>query len=901
MSFDAFLSYSRAADGKLAPALQSALHRFNKPWYKLRAVRIFRDQTTLAVTPELWPSIAKALDISHYLFLMASPGAAASQWVEREVLHWLQDPSRVSRLLLVLTEGEIAWRGDDFDWDRTTALPEALRGVFASEPGYVDLRWARTSEDLSLRNPRFADSVAGLAAPLHGLEKDQIIGEDVRQHWKTRLVAGTAAVAIVIAAALAGWQAHVARREAREALRQRTNAIARQLAARAELLWQQQGAQIEPSLLLAAESVRRSPGPEASRILLRGIELFPREARSWRLSASAADVSPKGDRVAVAVQEQKRIALFQVDTGKELSGIWAGLYPSLLRFSPDGSLLAAMGMDLSRIPPAYRVEAWDLASGRRILDRVYADTPEPGFTAGGRHLVVRWTRMIARDEFLPGFEVIDLQSGRALDPKDPGAIRLASEFPGLDEESRQAHALAAAFPALSQEISRERPPRLALSQNRELLALAGEQGVSVWDAARGEVLWRDTGSRAFWLHFSPSGRLVIESGSVNIRVREARSGLEVARLQPHGSGRFALSADEKWLVTWDFREGVRLWELSHRDGIWTLDPSIRGGSLLSLDGDTLLSGRSEEIRLWQVATGRELQRFAGTDAWDQSAVSADGTLVARAQPFRVRVWNARTRRELPSQEAGIISALGFGGSRLAIASGKPMTLAEPIVEVFDARRGSLVRRFRCEQRVRSLALSPTGRKLAVVSVKGRGWVRDVETGSLVVPLLAFQHPAAPVAFSPDETRLAVADGRGSVALLDLATGRTLQSLAHPAAVQDLSFSRDGKLLVTLGARTDGGSPDWESRRPGQTLAVWDLDQGRDLARIEADRFLRGVRFHRGHARLVTVGIDGTVSIFPWDPQTLRLEICKRLRRILSTLEWREGSGIPEEPPPTCPP
>jgi hypothetical protein len=43
MQYAAFLSYSHTADGKLAPALQSALYQFAKPWYRLRAVRVFRD------------------------------------------------------------------------------------------------------------------------------------------------------------------------------------------------------------------------------------------------------------------------------------------------------------------------------------------------------------------------------------------------------------------------------------------------------------------------------------------------------------------------------------------------------------------------------------------------------------------------------------------------------------------------------------------------------------------------------------------------------------------------------------------------------------------------------------------------------------------------------------------
>src|SRR5262245_5926485 len=39
--YKAFMSYSHAADGRLAPTLQSALHRFAKPWYRLRALSIF--------------------------------------------------------------------------------------------------------------------------------------------------------------------------------------------------------------------------------------------------------------------------------------------------------------------------------------------------------------------------------------------------------------------------------------------------------------------------------------------------------------------------------------------------------------------------------------------------------------------------------------------------------------------------------------------------------------------------------------------------------------------------------------------------------------------------------------------------------------------------------------------
>ena len=78
MPYKAFISYSHAVDGKLAPSLQSALHRFAKPWYRLRALHVFRDRTSLSVNPALWPAIEKAMDDSDYFLLLSSPEASSA-------------------------------------------------------------------------------------------------------------------------------------------------------------------------------------------------------------------------------------------------------------------------------------------------------------------------------------------------------------------------------------------------------------------------------------------------------------------------------------------------------------------------------------------------------------------------------------------------------------------------------------------------------------------------------------------------------------------------------------------------------------------------------------------------------------------------------------------------------
>src|SRR4029453_8694420 len=88
-AYDAFVSYSQAKDKPIAAALQSVIQKLGKPWYQRRALRLFRDDTSLSATPSLWTSIEQALGNSRYLILLASPQAAASPWVNKEVAYWL--------------------------------------------------------------------------------------------------------------------------------------------------------------------------------------------------------------------------------------------------------------------------------------------------------------------------------------------------------------------------------------------------------------------------------------------------------------------------------------------------------------------------------------------------------------------------------------------------------------------------------------------------------------------------------------------------------------------------------------------------------------------------------------------------------------------------------------------
>src|SRR5689334_17890722 len=79
---------------------------------------------------------------SEFFVFLASPEAAASVWCGREAERW-RATKPTEKLLIGLTDGDLVWNdaANDFDWTRTNALPDVLRGAFAEEPRYIDLRW----------------------------------------------------------------------------------------------------------------------------------------------------------------------------------------------------------------------------------------------------------------------------------------------------------------------------------------------------------------------------------------------------------------------------------------------------------------------------------------------------------------------------------------------------------------------------------------------------------------------------------------------------------------------------------------------------------------------------------------------------------------------------------------
>jgi WD40 repeat protein len=383
MAFDAFISYSHAADGRLAPSLQRAIQLLAKPWYRPRALRVFRDESALSANPHLWSSIETALDESEWFVLLASPDAAASEWVTRELDHWLANKS-ADQILVVLTDGTLEWDAQAHALTGT-AVPDALRHVFADEPRHVDLRWAATETDLDMHHARFRDVVAQLAAPIHGIARDELDSEDVRQHRRARRFArgGVSVLALLVVISLVATTfAFVQRRRAND----RANAAtAQQLAALAT-----NRVVTDPALamLLAADGLRRdeSPGTRAAllSVLTRSPQLVGFMPGTDENTARSA-ISPDGKLVAAgatdgSVRFWHSDRPFAVSTRVPPPATLGGQEVVDVIFDPAGKRLYTLHNDL-------RVQAWDTDAESAIgppMDLVAEGQPRlnPGAVRG---------------------------------------------------------------------------------------------------------------------------------------------------------------------------------------------------------------------------------------------------------------------------------------------------------------------------------------------------------------------------------------------------------------------------------------------------------------------------------------------------------------------------------------
>ncbi len=961
--YDAFLSYSHAADGRLAPALQSALERLARPWYRLRALRVFRDETGLAVDPHLWGSIARAMDDSDWFVVLCSPEAAASEWVDREIHHWLERGA-ADRMLLVLTDGEIEWDAAraDFDPIRSTALPPVLFGRFTDEPRYLDLRWARREDQLDPRHGRFRTAVAQLAAPMHGVARDELESEDLRQHRRTlRLARGATSVLVlllVLALTLgvvalqqragARREAKTARKQAAIALREATTSESRQLAA--EALTALRDGRSDVAQLLAVEAYRTQANFATRTSLLQTVWDQPALAQQLHGLADGPGqvaLSSDGTLVAAVGQLTSDVKVWDRRTGQLLAHQPKGL-AGFLAFAERGRLLFSARYGDAR-PGA--VAVYETSSGR----------PLPILHADGVWAVSSESSTFARvDDASGAISVIDVRSGEthhlvtgAATPGSPGIavsadgrrvalVTLAPNGPNTlvsvgawDVASGNRTGPGCSFveqgspsvtPAPATRFAALQATHLRRDDHTVVVATSSQtSGASSatmtmrrCDTSRGalETLGSPTVDwpTSFVPGVSPDGTILpTRDADGTIQLLDVGSNKPITgRLLAPLTERMSLptvtfSDDGRWFSATGSGGDVRVWEtppgsaLERRTAVQASTVHVdRAGRVVALtsNGDVV-----------DVASGRRLAKLPGVDTFP-SAVgwSADGRRVAAAAPTSLLIADLaqHTTETMPTNRLACtsIDSIAFSPRADLLAVGCQPGFRENGVSQIGSNAAGLVQLMTLSTPSEvepatptnvwssELTFSPDGAVLAVAEGGGAGAGLDLfdVRGRTLHRRTTLAGYGNVVQFMPD-SRTLLRSHDGLIDRIDLSAGGARTTLFAPSTANvtgDVMVSPDGSLVASSEAST----------APGEVsgIKLWDAATGQTLADITSDAAapirLLALTPNAVVAEEMSTDFSRVTAVlwFDLDAEDLAKRACARANRDLTPAEWRRYVG-----------
>jgi len=284
-----------------------------------------------------------------------------------------------------------------------------------------------------------------------------------------------------------------------------------------------------------------------------------------------------------------------------------------------------------------------------------------------------------------------------------------------------------------------------------------------------------------------------------------------------GVNSVAFSPDGKLLATGScsrcpHQGEIKLWEVATGREVRTIsdhsDLSLVLSVAFSPDGQLLASSFGNNIKLWEVSSGREARTLKDTVWVNSVAFSPDGKLLASGS-LTISLWEVATGRQakvLLFRSTAFVNSVAFSPDDKLLASGSD----DKTIKLWDVTIGFEIRTIKGHtEGVNSVAFSPDGRLLASGSADNTIKLWEVATGTEVRTLTGHTSRVTSVAFSPNGRLLASGSWDKTIKLWDVATGREVTTLSgHIGAVSSVAFSPDGKLLAS-------GSGD-------KTIKLWDV-------------------------------------------------------------------------------
>jgi len=644
-----------------------------------------------------------------------------------------------------------------------------------------------------------------------------------RRRRLTLAIVGVAAVVFLVLALLARSQ----RNEARE---QRKIAVARELAAQAEFANLTKADLLSRSVLLAVESMRRSPSHSADQALRRGLNLLRRNIA--RLShddyVNAIDFSPDGRHLATASND-KTARVWDVISGHEVSRVKHDAFVRATRFSPNGELMATASEDgTARI--------WEVASGDEIarFNHKYK-LRDLAFSPDGKRLATTsWGHEVVIWQVASGHEVGRVEH----DPKSwVNAVAFSSDGKHLATAGSDKSAVI-----------------WEVSSGHEIFRLNHEESVqSIKFSPNGKYL--ATASGDILTHLKPGGHIA--------RVWDSTNGREIARMIHSGSvSAIAFSPNSTKVASVSHDNSARVWEATTGREVAHMDHEAWVESVaFSPDGQYLTTASQDHTaRVWEAATGQEVARITDERPMINVAYSPDGRTLATVNIDGV-ILLSDTKPANPvanMKHEGWVRAISFSHDGKYVASAD-----DKAARVWEVTSGNEVARIDHEGWVRATIFSPDDRYIASASVDKTARVFEADSGKEIARL---KHGDAveTVSFSPDGQYLATASQDHTARVWEATTGREVVRLEHEGWVETAVFSPDGRYLATA-SRTSSRIWDattWKEvssfrQHEEKVISLTFSPDGKYLVASEHPRFARvlEVPYAREVARLEHIGID----------------------------------------------
>ncbi len=277
------------------------------------------------------------------------------------------------------------------------------------------------------------------------------------------------------------------------------------------------------------------------------------------------------------------------------------------------------------------------------------------------------------------------------------------------------------------------------------------------------------------------------------------SPYEIATLEAYSRSVHSLAfSPEGALLAFLQGTTVRLWDVATQKQVATLD---HGQAVAFSRDGTLAIGAQNYTTLWNVANGKK-KKIATLDGGVFTALtfSANGALLAAATESTVRLWDVATRKEVAALDMVWVTSLAFSpdGTTLAFVSGHP----DPTIRLWDVATQKQVATLDHGRLPwpTSVVFSPDGTTLASGHTAWHRTVAlwDVQTREQVAVLeRKGSGEVTSLAFSPDGTTLASAGGfaNNTVRLWDVQTRREIEAFGHTDPFYSVAFSPDGLLAA----------------------------------------------------------------------------------------------------------